>query len=98
MRLKQNEEKFHDIETYKLIAKNIKFYREHNKNPNYFNKKMTQFALAEEAQISRSLISSIESEKYYIEFSISIVNRIAKVCNIPLYYYFMNKPPEEFWK
>lgn len=98
VRLKENEEKFGDIELYKLISKNIKFYREHNKNPKYFNKKLTQMALAEAAEISRSLISSIESEKYYIEFSISIVNRISKVCNIPLHYYFMKKPPEEFWK
>ena len=98
MRLKPNEEKFGDIELYKLVSRNIKFYREHNKNPKYYEKKLTQLLLAEEAEISRSLISSIESEKYYIEFSISIVNRIAKVCNIPIHYYFLKEPPKEFWR
>ena len=39
MRLKENEEKFGDIEVYKLVSKNIKFYREHHKNPKYFDKK-----------------------------------------------------------
>lgn len=98
MKLKANEEKFHDMEVYRLVAKNIKFYREHNKNPEFYDRKLTQMLLAEHAEISRSLISSIESEKFYIEFSINIVNRIAKICNIPLHYYFMEQPPEEFWK
>ena len=53
MRLKQNEEKFGDMELYKLVSKNIKFYREHNKNPKYYEKKLTQLLLAEEAKISR---------------------------------------------
>jgi len=98
MRLIENEEKFGDREMYKLVSKNIKFYREHNKNPKYFYKKLTQLLLAEETETSRSLISSIKSEKFYIEFSLAIVNRCAKICNIPLSYYFLKEPPEDFWK
>ena len=47
-------------ELYKIIGKNIKKYRKlYNRNIG----KMTQERLAEEADVSVSLISSLESEK-----------------------------------
>ena len=47
-------------ELYKIIGKNIKKYRKlYNRNIG----KMTQEKLAEEADVSVSLISSLESEK-----------------------------------
>ncbi len=56
-------------ELYKIIGKNIKKYRKiYNKN----GRKMTQERLAEEADVSVSLISSLESEK--TNKGISIVN------------------------
>jgi len=98
MRLYENDEKFHDRATYQMISKNIRFYREHNKNPKYFAKKLTQMACAEEAGISRSLLSGIESENFYLEFSIAVVNRLSIVCNIPLHWYFLEQPPKEFYE
>lgn len=98
MRLYENEERFGDRALYKLLSSNVKFYREHHRNPKYFNKKLSQLACAEEAQISRSLLSSIESRSYYIEFSIAVLNRLSKVCNIPISWYFLETPPEEFYK
>ena len=56
-------------ELYKIIGKNIKKYRKiYNKNGGI----MTQERLAEEADVSVSLISSLESEK--TNKGISIVN------------------------
>ena len=56
-------------ELYKIIGKNIKKYRKiYNKNGG----RMTQERLAEEADVSVSLISSLESEK--TNKGISIVN------------------------
>lgn len=98
MRLNPNEQKFHDEEMYKIVSKNIKFYREHHRNSKYIDTKLTQMKMSEEAEISRSLLSGIESQKFYIEFSLSVVNRCAVVCNIPLYYYFLKEPPKEFFE
>lgn len=98
MRLYENEEKFGDRALYQRISRNIKFYREHHRNPKYFDKKLSQIACAEEANISRSLLSGIESESFYLEFSIAVVNRLSIVCNIPLYWYFLEEPPKEFYE
>ncbi len=98
MRLEKNERKFKDKETIKMVSRNIAFYRKHHRNPKYFNKQLTQLALAEEILVSRSLISSIESEAFFVEFSLPVVNRCSKVCNIPLHWYFLPEPPKEFYQ
>lgn len=82
---------------YKLVSRNIKFYREYNRNPKNLKEKLTQLKRAEETDISRSLLSSIESENYYIEYSLAVISRCSKVCCIPLNWYFLEEPPKEFY-
>ena len=93
MRLRENEEKYHDMEVFKMVAKNLKFYRLHHRNKKYFGKNLSQINAAEEMGISRSMLSGIESDNYYVEFSLSIVNRASVVYNIPLHYFFMKESP-----
>lgn len=97
MRIERDEEKFGDKAFFETVSKNIAYYRKNHRNPQFYQEQLTQLRLAEEIKISRSLISAIESQKHYVEFSMAIVNRCSKVCCIPVYYYFLEEPPEEFY-
>ncbi len=72
-----------------MISRNIKYYRLHN-NSEFCDRygKITQEKLAELCEVSRSLISNIESEKVNQTFSITIVATISKVLNIPFEEFF----------
>ncbi len=71
------------------ISRNIKYYRIHN-NSKYTDRygRITQEKLAELCDVSRTLISNIESEKVKQTFSITVVASISKVLNIPFEEFF----------
>lgn len=98
MRIERNEDKFQDREFIRMVSHNIRFYRLNHRNPKYLDKKLTQLVMSEEMQISRSLLSNIESKKVYVEFSMAIINRASKICNIPASWYLMSQPPKEFYE
>lgn len=69
---------------YKMISKNIKYYRLFNKSK-YADEegRISQEKLAELCHVSRSLIANIESVKVKQTFSIAVIASISKVLNIP---------------
>ena len=68
-------------ELYKIIGKNIKKYR---KLYNINIGKMTQERLAEEADVSVSLISSLESEKTTKGIGIINLYKISVILGVPI--------------
>ena len=72
-----------------MISRNIKYFRLRN-NSKYCDRygKITQEKLAELCEVSRSLISNIESEKVNQTFSITTIATISKVLNIPFEEFF----------
>ncbi len=68
-------------ELYKIIGKNIKKYR---KFYNINIGKMTQEKLAEEADVSVSLISSLESEKTIKGIGIINLYKISIILKVPI--------------
>lgn len=77
---------------YKMISKNIKYYRLFNKSK-YADEdgRISQEKLAELCNVSRSLIANIESVKVKQTFSISVVASISKVLNIPFEDFFKER-------
>ena len=71
------------------ISRNIKYYRIQN-NSKYTDRygRITQEKLVELCDVSRTLISNIESEKVKQTFSITVVASISKVLNIPFEEFF----------
>ncbi len=68
-------------ELYKIIGRNIKKYRKmYNRNIG----KMTQEKLAEEADVSVSLISSLESEKTNKGIGIINLYKISVILGVPI--------------
>lgn len=69
-----------DADLYRVIGANIKRYRT--------QANMTQFQLAEAAQISVSYLSKIEATKCNKSLSISVLNQIANVLNVEITEFF----------
>ena len=74
---------------FNVISTNVKYYRLNNKSK-YADKygRISQERLAELCDVSRSLISNIESLKVKQTFSITVIARISKVLNIPFEEFF----------
>lgn len=74
---------------YLMVSRNVRYYRRYN-HSEYADERgrITQERLAELCDVSRSLISNIESEKVKQTFSISIIATISKVLNVPLEEFF----------
>ena len=72
-----------------MISQNIKYYRLNNKSK-YADKygRISQEKLAELCEVSRSLISNIESTKVKQTFSITVIASISKILNIPFEEFF----------
>lgn len=77
---------------YKMISKNIKYYRLFNKSK-YADEdgRISQEKLAELCNVSRSLIANIESVKVKQTFSIAVIASISKVLNIPFEDFFKER-------
>lgn len=69
-----------DSDLYRVIGKNIKYYRE--------NYKLTQIQLAELSGISISYLSKIEADGCNKSLSISVLNEIANALNIEITNFF----------
>lgn len=69
-----------DSDLYRVIGKNIKYYRE--------NSKLTQIQLAELSGISISYLSKIEADGCNKSLSISVLNEIANALNIEITNFF----------
>jgi len=76
---------------YDLVSKNIKYFRLHNNSKYSSFGKMTQEQLAEKCDLSHSLISNIESTKVQQSFSIAVLYRIAKVLEIDIKEFFVER-------
>lgn len=68
-------------ELFKIIGKNIKYYR---KRYDLGKGKMTQERLAELADVSIALIGNLESEKINQGLSVFTLWKISKVLEIPI--------------
>ena len=68
----------------KILSENIKYYRLHNNSKFSKYGKITQERLAEQCDLSHSLISNIESAKVQQSFSLAVLYRIAKVLEIDI--------------
>lgn len=81
------EKELDDI--FLMISRNVRYYRMYN-HSKYADERgrISQEKLAELCQVSRSLISNIESEKVKQTFSITVIASIAKVLNIPFEEFF----------
>ena len=71
------------ITEYNIFCKNVKYYRN--------LKKMTQEALAEEADLSISYIKQIESGIEFINVSLTTMLKLSKVLDIHVRDLFQNK-------
>lgn len=69
-----------DIDLYRVIGANIKYYRE--------QAKLTQVQLAERAKISISYLSKIEAAGCDKSLSISILNQIANILSVDINEFF----------
>ena len=69
-----------DSDLYRIIGKNIKYYREKSK--------LTQIQLADLSGISISYLSKIEADGCNKSLSISVLNEIANALNIEIIHFF----------
>ncbi len=69
-----------DNDLYRVIGKNIKYYRE--------KAELTQIQLAEQTKISISYLSKIEAAGCNKSLSISVLNHIANVLEIDITKFF----------
>lgn len=69
-----------DIDLYRVIGTNIKYYRE--------RLKLTQVQLAEQTKISVSYLSKIEAAGCNKSLSISVLNQIANVLGVEISEFF----------
>ena len=76
-------------EIFSMISQNIKYYRLYN-HSRYVddNGRISQERLAELCDVSRSLISNIESLKVKQTFSITVIATISKVLEVPFEEFF----------
>lgn len=74
-------ENIQSSELFKIIGKNIKYYR---KLYNLEKGKMTQEKLAELADVSIALIGNLESEKIKQGLSVFTLWKISKALEIPI--------------
>lgn len=74
-------ENIQSSELFKIIGKNIKYYR---KLYNLEKGKMTQERLAELADVSIALIGNLESEKIKQGLSVFTLWKISKALEIPI--------------
>lgn len=81
------EEELDDI--FLMISRNVRYYRMYN-HSKYADERgrISQERLAELCQVSRSLISNIESERVKQTFSITVIASIAKILGIPFEEFF----------
>ena len=75
-------------EVYKIIGQNIKYYR---KLYCITKKEMTQETLAELANVSTSLIGSLESKKTIQGLSIYSLYKISKILMVPIENFFIDR-------
>lgn len=87
MKFNENDDRY----IYELVSKNIKYFRLHNNSKYSTYGKMTQEKLAEKCDLSHSLISNIESQKVQQSFSIAVLYRIAKVLEIDIKEFFVDR-------
>lgn len=87
MNFNQNDDRY----IYELVSKNIKYFRLHNNSKYSSFGKMTQEQLAEKADLSHSLISNIESTKVQQSFSIAVLYRIARVLEVDIKEFFVDR-------
>ena len=87
MKFNENDDRY----IYELVSKNIKYFRLHNNSKYSSYGKMTQEKLAEKCDLSHSLISNIESQKVQQSFSIAVLYRIAKVLEIDIKEFFVDR-------
>lgn len=74
---------------YSMISDNIKYFRLYNNSPHADKYgRISQEKLAELCDVSRSLISNIESKRVKQTFSIAVVASISKALNIPFEEFF----------
>ena len=76
---------------YELVSRNIKYYRLHNNSKFSTYGKMTQEKLAEVCDLSRSLISNIESKKVQQSFSIAVLYRISLALDVDISLFFKER-------
>ncbi len=76
---------------YDVVSKNIKYFRMHNNSKYSCYGKLTQEKLAEECDLSSSLISNIESSKVQQSFSIAVLYRISRVLDVPINDFFVER-------
>lgn len=76
-------------EIFSMISQNIKYYRLYNRS-RYADKngKISQERLAELCNVSRSLISNIESLRVKQTYSITVIATISKVLEVPFEEFF----------
>ena len=87
MKFNENDDRY----IYELVSKNIKYFRLHNNSKYSSYGKMTQEKLAEKCDLSHSLISNIESQKVQQSFSIAVLYRIARVLEIDIKEFFIDR-------
>ena len=75
-------------EIYYIIGKNIRYYR---KLYSLNKKELTQEQLAEEANVSTSLIGNLESKKTYQGISIYNLYKISNILEIPIENFFIDR-------
>ncbi len=76
-------------EIFSMISQNIKYYRLYN-HSKYAddNGRISQERLAELCDVSRSLISNIESLRVKQTYSITVIATISKVLEVPFEEFF----------
>ena len=72
---------FEDKELFKIIGKNIKYYR---KLYNIKKGKLTQAELAEKINVSTALIGNLESENIEQGISVYTLWKISQILEIPI--------------
>lgn len=87
----------------KLIGKNVNYYRYHCNNSNIMNDKgfVTIEKLAEEIESSPNMLYNLTAENVEQGVSIVFIDKIARVLNVDLYYFFLKTPvqnPTEYQK
>ncbi len=84
----------HKKELFKLIGKNINYYRYHCNNTNIMNDKgfVTIEKLAEEIDSSPNMLYNLTAENVEQGVSIVFIDKIARVLDVNLYCFFLKTP------
>lgn len=86
--MKNKYEFISENELYRIIGKNIRYYR---KLYSLNNNDLTQEKLAEIANVSTSLIGNLESKKTYQGISIHNLYKISKILDVSIENFFINR-------